>query len=133
MRLVSRLGRVVPMDPARAGSSSLAFGSAVLQRGKNLVWFPEGQRSRDGKLQPFKRGIGIILDHHRVPVVPVHIGGSEKAMPFGSFLLRPAKVTVAFGEPVSTDELDRLGEGEDARDRIVSALRDRVAQLGEAG
>lgn len=131
MRFVSRLGHVVPIDPGRAGASSLAFGSAVLGRGKNLVWFPEGQRSPDGKLGPFKRGIGILLDYHRTPVVPVHIRGTERAMAVGRAFVRPAKVRVTFGEPVTTDELERLGKGENPRDRIVGALRDRVAQLCE--
>src|SRR5215210_4552090 len=72
-RLVSRLARVVPIDPARTGTSSLAFGAAVLGRGKNLVWFPEGERSWTGDLGPFKRGLGVLLEHYRVPVVPVFV------------------------------------------------------------
>ena len=75
-RLVSRLARVVPINPARAGTSSLAFGAAVLGRGKNLVWFPEGERSWTGELGPFKRGLGVLLEHYRVPVVPVFVEGS---------------------------------------------------------
>ena len=131
-RLVSRLARVVPVDPARAGSSSLAFGAAVLGRGKNLVWFPEGERSWTGKLGPFKKGFGVLLEHHRVPVVPVFVEGTYEAMPRGSFLPRLRRVTVTFGEPLSVDELERRGEDEEPRDRIVDALRDRIAEMGES-
>lgn len=49
-RLFSRLAGVVPIDPNRAGVSSLAFSVAVLDQGKNLVWFPEGERSRTDEL-----------------------------------------------------------------------------------
>jgi len=87
-RTVSRLAQAVPIDPARASYSSLAFGAAVLQREKNLVWFPEGQRSSNGELQKFKRGIGMLLDHYRVPVVPVFIRGTREVMPQG----RPGSV-----------------------------------------
>ncbi len=129
-RLFSRLARVVPIDPDRAGLSSLAFSAAVLDRGKNLVWFPEGERSPTGDLQRFQPGIGLLLDHFRVPVVPVFVHGTGEAMPRGQGLPRPAKVTVSFGAPVHPDELEEQGGGETPQDRIVAALRERVAELG---
>ncbi len=129
-RAVSRLAKAVPIDPERAGLSSLAFGAAVLKRQKNLVWFPEGQRSPTGQLQPFKPGIGMLLNHFRVPVVPVLIRGTYEAMPLGKALPRPKKVTVVFGRPLDAGELERQGKGDQPQDRIVRALRDRVAELG---
>ncbi|QIN79924.1 hypothetical protein GBA65_16905 [Rubrobacter marinus] len=101
----------------------------VLKEGRGLVWFPEGQRSADGELQPFKPGIGMLLDKHRVPVVPVSIRGSYEAMPPGRLLPRPAGISVAFGAPLDPGDLEREGEGEEPKDRIVSALRERVARL----
>jgi long-chain acyl-CoA synthetase len=129
-RLVSRLAQVVPIDPERASVSSLAFGAAVLARGKNLVWFPEGERSPDGKLQPFKPGIGMLLNHFRVPVVPVSIRGTYEAMPRGKALVRPAKITVVFGQPLDVQDLvEHQGEDGQPRGQILQALRDRVAEL----
>jgi long-chain acyl-CoA synthetase len=127
-RLVSRLAQVVPIDPGRAGLSSLAFGAAVLERGQNLVWFAEGERSPSGSLQPFKPGVGMLLSHYPVPVVPAFIRGTFEAMPRGRFLRRLEKVTVTFGAPV-----DPLGLEETSRsqDRIVEILHERVAELGE--
>ncbi len=130
-RLVSRLAQAVPVESDRSGVSSLAFGAAALERGKSLIWFPEGQRSYGGELQPFKPGVGLLLDHFRVPVVPVSISGTYEAMPPGRALVRPKKITVAFGEPLSVDDLDRQGEGDRPQDRILQALRDRVAKLGD--
>ena len=128
-RAVSRLAQAFPVDPERAGASSLAFGAMVLKQGNGMVWFPEGQRSADGKLQPFKAGIGMLLDRYRVPVIPVSINGSYEVMPPGKILPRPGRITVTFGEPLDPNDLEREGDGEEPRDRIVSALREHVARL----
>ena len=130
-RAVSRLAQVVPIDPQRAGVSSLAFGAAVLARGKSLIWFPEGERSPSGELQQFRPGIGMLLEHFQAPVVPVSIQGTFRAMPRGRATIRPTKVKVIFGEPLDVRELaERPGEDGKPHDRIVHALRDRVAELG---
>jgi long-chain acyl-CoA synthetase len=129
-RLVSRLAQAVPIDPHRAGVSSLAFGAAVLKRENNLVWFPEGERSASGELQQFRPGIGMLLNHFRAPVVPMFIHGTYEAMPRGKFLRRLEKITVVFGEPLDVDELEQQGEGEEPQGRITQALHDRVAELG---
>jgi long-chain acyl-CoA synthetase len=97
-----------------------------------LVWFPEGQRSSTGELQPFRPGVGVLLDHLQVPVVPVFIHGTREAMPPGRILPRPRRITLVFGEPLDPRALERWGEGDQAQDRITHALRDRVAELGEA-
>ena len=102
----------------------------MLKREKNLVWFPEGQRSPDGELQLFKPGIGMLLDHFRIPVVPVFISGTREAMPPGKALPRPKKVTVKFGPSLDVHYLKQQGEGEEPQDRIVQALRECVAELG---
>jgi long-chain acyl-CoA synthetase len=127
-RLVSRLAQVVPVDSERAGLSGLAFGAAVLARGQNLVWFAEGERSRTGILLPFKAGVGMLLDHYPVPVVPVYIRGTYEAMPRGRFLRRFENVTVTFGEPFDPRGL----EGDAAnREQVVEELRGRVLELGQ--
>src|SRR5215207_276536 len=128
-RLVSRLAQVVPVNPGHAGLSSLAFGAAVLRRKQNLVWFAEGERSRTGTLQPFKPGIGMLLNNYPVPVVPVFIRGTYEAMPRGRFLRKLEKVTVTFGEPV--DPLVFDGESR-SQAQIVEFLHERVAELGES-
>ena len=129
---VSRLAQAVPVDGDRIPASSLAFGAAVLERGRNLVWFPGGQRSPTGELQQFKLGIGLLLKRFRVPVVPVIVHGTREAMPPGKALPRPTKVTVEFDRALEVDELERRGEGESPQDRIVQALHDRIGELWSA-
>jgi long-chain acyl-CoA synthetase len=111
----------------------LAFGAAALERGKNLIWFPEGRRSHGGDLQPFKPGVGLLLEHFRVPVVPVSINGTYEAMPPGRALVRPKKITVVFGEPLSVDDLERRGEGDRPQDRIDNGSFSGVAGATDVG
>jgi long-chain acyl-CoA synthetase len=129
-RAFSRIARVMPIDPKGGIFSTMAFAAAVLKRGENLAWFPEGQRSPNGELQVFKPGIAMYLAHFRVTVVPAFIQGTYEALPPGRVLPRIRKVVVTFGEPVNAAELEKEGKGDEARDRIIDALQGRVAQLG---
>jgi long-chain acyl-CoA synthetase len=131
LRLGSRLGKVFPVEPTRAARSSLAFGAIVLKNEKNLVWFPEGERSATGELQDFKPGIGMLLEKFGTPVVPVFIHGSHAALPRGRLIPRPARIRIIFGAPLDPAELQRQGEGDQPHQRIASALHDRVAELGQ--
>jgi long-chain acyl-CoA synthetase len=131
-RFVSRVAKTVPIDPRGRVAASLASAAVVLRRGHNLVWFPEGRRSPDGTLLPFRPGIGVLLERFDIPVTPVFISGTGEAMPVGSALPRPGRVTIRFGKPVLRDELEREGPGQSRRERIVSALRARVEELGKA-
>jgi long-chain acyl-CoA synthetase len=130
MRLVSRAARVVPIDPQRGPLSNLAFGIAALKRDNNLVWFPEGERSRTGRLQHFRSGIGLVLSVQPVPVVPVWIAGTYEALPPGQSRLHHHPINVTFGKPVDVETLQRIGEGKEPHERIANALWDCVASLG---
>ena len=132
-RAVSRLVGVVPVDPERAMISSLAFGAAALREGRHLVWFPEGERSRDGRLQELRPGIGAILEAiEGVRVVPVAIDGAFEAWPRGRSWPRPRRIEVRYGAPVSANELEERGEGDSRRDRIVDGLARVMTELGDA-
>lgn len=128
--MISRLSQTVPIDSDRTVASSLAFSAAVLKRGYTLVWFPEGMRSASGQLQPFKPGIGLLLEHYRVPVVPVFIHGTYQALPMGKFWPRFSQITITFGQPLNPDTLEQQGQGEHPYERIAQALHERVAELG---
>lgn len=100
-RFTEYIARRLRALPIKRAIESLAVASALLDRQEGLVWFPEGTRSENGKLQDLKQGIGHLATQHRVPVVPVHIGGSFESMPPpGRRLKRFAKIVVRFGKPV---------------------------------
>jgi long-chain acyl-CoA synthetase len=129
MRLLSRLTHVVPVDPQRGVMSSLAFGAAVITRGHNLVWFPEGERSADGQLKPFRSGIGLLLQHHEARVVPTVIEGSHAALPPGRWLPRPRPIRVTFGRPLDVHAVMKNGDDDEPSERITIALQDAVAAV----
>jgi long-chain acyl-CoA synthetase len=128
-RRVSRLAQAVPFDAERGFVAGVAMAAAVLGRGHDLIWFPEGQRSHSTDLQAFRPGIGLLLRRFPVPVVPVAIRGAHEAYPPGRVLPRPRPIAVAFGEPLDPAELERQGEGEAAERRIADALRRHAAEL----
>jgi len=132
MRTISRLARVVPIDPQRGVMSSLAFAAAILRRGDNLVWFPEGERSPDGRLQSFKPGIGLLLQHLSLPVVPTWIEGTYEALPIGKKTPRLRQLRIAFGEPLHPEELGKQeGSGSEppTPQQLADALRRAVSQV----
>jgi long-chain acyl-CoA synthetase len=133
IRLVSRLAGVIPIEPSRAALSSLAAGAAVLKRGHNLVWFPEGMRSRTGRLQRFQPGIGLLVDRCNVPVVPVWLTGTYEALAPGRFWPRPARICVRIGRLLTPDQLRREGKGDEPHQRITQALRRRMLALSGQG
>lgn len=129
MRLVSGALRVVPVDPKQGPLSALAFGIAALAEENNLVWFPEGGRSKDGTLQRFRPGIGILLATHSIPAVPVYIHGAFQALPYGHLWPRFGKIVVTFGEPFHPEVSASDQLQEEKHQEIADALRERVEAL----
>lgn len=127
-RLFSRVIHALPIDPARAPASSLALGAEAVRRGKILVWFPEGARTRTGALQPLMPGLGRIAAATRTPIVPVYIAGTFEAWPIGRKYPRLRPLTVHFGDLLVPDAPE--GESEEAlAERITAQLRDRLERL----
>src|SRR5437016_6788314 len=109
MRFLSRLGKILPVEPMRAARSSLAFGAMILKNKKNLVWFPEGGLTPTGELQDFKPGIGMLLEHFPTSIIPVFIHGTHQALPPGKFFPKARPIRVVFGQPLDASELKRKG------------------------
>jgi len=130
-RMFSRLARIIPIDPDRAAISGLAAGRLVLQYGSNLVWFPEGTRSPDGKLQRFLPGIGALVEGRAVPIVPVYISGSYAAWPAGRRFPRRHPITVRFGKPIALELAAAEPPGRHREEKIAAMVQAAVAALAE--
>jgi long-chain acyl-CoA synthetase len=128
-RLFSRVFQVLPVDPERGLTSTLALGRAVLERGHPLVWFPEGGRSTDGRLQPFLPGVALLLERTGAPAVPVWIEGTFEAWPPGQRLPRPHPVSIRIGPPLAIADLEPDGDDGDRHRRIAERLRAQVKEL----
>jgi long-chain acyl-CoA synthetase len=87
--------------------------------------------TRTGSLLPFRKGIGMVLAQQPATVVPVFIRGTDEALPPDNPRLRFRPLSVTFGTPCHPHELAREGQGETEAARIVAALHDRVAALGD--
>lgn len=119
----------VDRDDAAAAIASLDTALDVLGRGEAFGIYPEGTRSRDGRLYRGRTGVAHLALTAGVPVVPVGLVGTEQLQPVGSTLPRLARVEVAFGEPVDPTDLDPdLPKGR-ARRLLTDEVMARIAAL----
>jgi 1-acyl-sn-glycerol-3-phosphate acyltransferase len=93
---------VIPIRRESRAGSELALGTAVeaLRSGKLIGIFPEGTRSPDGRLFRGKTGVARLALDAQVPIVPVAIVGTYRALPYNRKLPRPGRITVRFGKPL---------------------------------
>ena len=124
--------RVIPVDMDTYLMRALQASALVLKQGKGLCVFPEGERSVDGRVRPFRKGVGILARELKVPVLPAHISGAFESWPRGQSLPKIHRIRVRFGPVVTSEEL-LAGEGPlggDEYETIVMRLRERVIALG---
>lgn len=123
---VDALGFVpVERGNAHAGLAALNAGQNVLNEGGVFAIYPEGTRSLDGRLYRGHTGVAVLALTTGAPVVPVALFGTEKLMPRGGKIPRPAKVAVRFGEPLDfTSVTERNQRARRAvTDEVMAAIR----------
>lgn len=92
---------VFPLPQSGSFRPALQYMGKLVDHRRNILIFPEGERSRDGQLLPLQPGLGIIVQELGIPVVPVRIDGLEKVLPRGARWPKPGRVTVTFGAPLT--------------------------------
>jgi 1-acyl-sn-glycerol-3-phosphate acyltransferase len=115
----------VPVDRKgeEGGKKSIARAAAMMrERGYSFLIFPEGTRSRDGKLQRFRRGGFFLALETGAPIVPVAIRGTFELMPKGQRYARRGTVRVEFLEPVPVTDFVR-----EDMDRLMEVVRTAIA------
>ncbi|MDD2897255.1 MAG: lysophospholipid acyltransferase family protein [Desulfuromonadaceae bacterium] len=124
-----RRGGYIPLDrgDGRKALQSLDEAAATIHQGKSVVLFPEGTRSPDGNLLPFKRGGFILARKADVPVVPVTINGSGAVNPAGQIRLYSGDISITLHPPILFPAEMRKSDAETwmmeaVRSRIESAL-----------
>ena len=126
---------VIPVDVDTYLVRALQASALVLKSGKVLCVFPEGERSLDGRLRPFRKGVGILIRELGVPVLPAHITGTFEAWPRGQRFPRIHPLRVCFGPMIMADALVAPAgtRGRDEYETIAARLRQQVAALGGGG
>lgn len=113
------------------------FDEAVrrLKAGEAVIIYPEGSRTEDGRLQPGKPGVGMLVEATRCPVVPARLEGTYDVLPPGAKWIRLRPIKVTFGEPMDFSallkELDGESKKKDMYQRISEEIMDRIATLGK--
>lgn len=127
----AKLAHVVPIDPETYLKKALQISGYVLKEGKALCLFPEGGRTYDGNLLPFKKGVGILSEELGVPLVPTLIEGTFEVLPRNARWPKFKKIKVTFGKPIHPGEINFSEKPADMDDYewIVLMLRDVISKM----
>jgi 1-acyl-sn-glycerol-3-phosphate acyltransferase len=117
-----RLAQFVPVDRKNRDAAIDSVREAVrtVQSGMSMLVYPEGTRSRDGKMLPFKKGPFHLAIESGVPVVPITLIGTQKAWPKGKFAIYPVTVTMIFHAPIDPKQFE-------SREELLTKVREVIA------
>jgi long-chain acyl-CoA synthetase len=122
--LVVSLFNVFPLPKKSGFRESFRFAGDLADRGWNILVFPEGDLTPDGKLQPFRGGIGLLASNLKLSVLPMRIDGAYDIREARSKFNRPGRIRVHIGKPVE------FPAGSDPQE-IARVLEQCVAELGQ--
>jgi 1-acyl-sn-glycerol-3-phosphate acyltransferase len=108
----------------REAYRSLQEAGQRIREGASIIAFPEGTRSPDGRLLPFKKGVFQLATEAGVPIVPVAIEGSHRVLPGNSWSIRPGLVRLRVGQPIPT-----AGRNAAQRAALMLEVREAIAAL----
>jgi 1-acyl-sn-glycerol-3-phosphate acyltransferase len=109
-----------------AAFQSLGEAAGALRRGVSIMIFPEGTRSLDGALRPFKKGGFVMAINAGVAVVPVVIRGTFAIMPKRAWLIRPRAVTLEIGEPIASSDYTL-----ETKEALMERVREALSRAAE--
>src|ERR1700723_1006523 len=119
-----RMAKIVPVDrgDSEAAAESVDLAIKYLKEGLSFCVYPEGTRSRDGRLLPFKKGTFLMAIRAAAWVVPVSLAGTQRLMRKGDWTIHPGEVVVRYGPPILAAEY-----AEDQRDELRRRAQEMVA------
>jgi 1-acyl-sn-glycerol-3-phosphate acyltransferase len=108
------------------GSAALDYPKWLLDKGQSIIIFPEGTRSRSGKMGRFKHGPSILAVSKGVPIVPMYLHGTREIRPTGTREMSPGPVTVLIGEAIRFAPTTDIGEATRTLYSAIDGLRRRL-------
>ena len=128
--LFTALGAMpVQRQTSRAAQEALDTALGVLRRGEGFGIYPEGTRSRDGRLARGKTGVAWLALTADCPVVPVAVSGTDRVQPVDSRWPRPHRVSVTFGTPLTFPEQRGMSGNGRARRVVTDRIMEAIAEL----
>lgn len=125
--LIRSLNAFPVSDEANGSLRAMRTAIDHLKQGQVVLIFPEGSRTPDGRVQPFARGINLVIRRARPTVVPAAVEGLYDIWPVHRRLPGAGRAAVAFGEPIAPDTLLELGD-----EGATAELHQRVEQLRQS-
>jgi 1-acyl-sn-glycerol-3-phosphate acyltransferase len=101
-------------------------GKKLLNRGAGFLFFPEGHRSRDGRLQVFRSGAFVLAAELNIPVIPVCLTGTEKFLPMRDHRVRPATVNVHILSPVHPGQFPAERRAAKLKKHVEAVIREQL-------
>jgi 1-acyl-sn-glycerol-3-phosphate acyltransferase len=124
-----------PVQRGVADRAAMRHAERLLRAGHAVLVFPDGTRSPDGRLTAGELGIALLALRTGAPVLPIGVDGTDRVMPRGTLLMRPARVRIRIGPPISFDDLcgpPLVGAPAPlTRETLEEALRRIIAALAE--
>lgn len=116
---LERMGHIY-IDRRKLKNTASSLDGAVqkIRNGISIVIFPEGTRSKNGRLQRFHRGGAIIAIHSGVPILPVTVNGGRFVLPKGTLALMPGKIEMIIGDPIDSKRFS-----EEKMDDLIETVR----------
>jgi 1-acyl-sn-glycerol-3-phosphate acyltransferase len=121
-----------PVSRGSADREALRRCIAVIEGGEPLVLFPEGERKSGLVVQPLFEGAAYVAMKTGVPIIPVGIGGSERAMPKGAKFIYPRKMHVVVGAPLRVPLTDSPKAQRAATRELTTVLHAEMQRLFDA-
>ncbi len=122
---------VMPINQEAASTASLRQTISKLQHGFLVGIFPEGTRTLTGELGEVKPGFAAIIRRAKRPIYPVGIAGAYQALPYGGWFLKPTRVRVVFGDPITVEELESFSN-RDQDGALCALVQTRIAACCDA-
>lgn len=124
----------VRIDTIEEFFPALRAAAQVIKAGKSVYINPEGTRSANGQLLPFRPGVGVLAVETGVPIIPVYIKDTWKALPTGWIFPKPQPISITFGQPIHMKKYIEKKHEEPAYDvykEVTEVLRNRILSLSQ--
>ena len=122
-RLISSVG-VIPVKLGEADISAMRKVIDLLKQGRGVCLFPEGTRSMDGKITPFKPGFGLLCRRGNAAVVPVVIDGAFECWPRHKKLFSHGSIVISYGKVIPAEQAKNMGN-----EKIAKVLTETLRQM----